>query len=132
LLTIPEDFRNTRYINLTTFRKNGEKVLTTVLFGTDGDRILVHTGADSGKVKRIRNNGRVLVQPSNIFGKPAGREYGANARVLSKHEKNSAKKTVSRCCLEKWLSYIFHDIILKKQSEILEIQLDLDVTHQNM
>jgi PPOX class probable F420-dependent enzyme len=67
----------------------------TVLFGTDGDRILVHTGADSGKVKRIKNNGRVLVQPSNIFGKPIGKEYGASARVLPKYEKNSAKNCFS-------------------------------------
>src|SRR5215210_6903940 len=50
-----EALRKRKYVNLTTFRKSGEAVDTTVWFALVDGRVYVQTGRDSGKVKRIRN-----------------------------------------------------------------------------
>ena len=56
----PEQFNKKQYLNLETFRKNGESMKTPVWFVQDGETIYVQTAANSGKVKRIRNNGNFL------------------------------------------------------------------------
>lgn len=52
---------NPTYIALETFRKSGEGVVTPVWVTAEGDKLYVWTVGDSGKVKRIRNNGRVRI-----------------------------------------------------------------------
>ncbi len=60
-----------RFIALTTFRKTGVGVTTTVWIARDGDDLLVTTPAEAGKVKRLRNDPRVEMQPSARMGKVA-------------------------------------------------------------
>jgi len=57
------------FISLTTFRKSGQGVPTTVWVGQDGDALLVTTPRGSGKVKRLRRDARVEMVPSSRFGK---------------------------------------------------------------
>jgi len=57
------------FISLTTFRKTGVGVPTTVWVGRDGDALLVTTRRKSGKVKRIRNNPEVEIRPCNRMGR---------------------------------------------------------------
>ncbi|MFT6565014.1 MAG: PPOX class probable F420-dependent enzyme, partial [Actinomycetes bacterium] len=45
-----------KYISITTFRKSGEGVSTPLWVTRDGEALYVITGAESGKVKRMRNN----------------------------------------------------------------------------
>ena len=59
------------FVLLTTFRKSGVGVATPVWVARDGDALLVITPDDTGKVKRLRNNMRVQLQPSTRFGKPS-------------------------------------------------------------
>src|SRR5258708_2439634 len=66
-----------RYISLTTFRRDGRAVPTVVWFAHDGERILVWTGANSGKVKRIKNNPRVTVAPCDRTGKVTSETWNA-------------------------------------------------------
>ncbi len=56
---------------LTTFRTTGVPVSTPVWIGQDGDTLLVTTRAGSGKVKRLRNSGRVELTPCDIRGNVA-------------------------------------------------------------
>ena len=58
-----------RFVALTTFKRNGEGVATPMWIGRDGADLFVWTPTDSWKVKRVRNNPRVLLAPSNRFGK---------------------------------------------------------------
>lgn len=58
-----------RFVSLTTFKRNGEGVPTPMWIGRDGTDLFAWTPADSWKVKRVRNNPRVLVAPSTRFGK---------------------------------------------------------------
>ena len=59
-----------KYVLLTTFRKNGDGVATPVwIVSLPGGTAGFTTEVDSGKVKRIRNNPSVTLQPCNLRGK---------------------------------------------------------------
>ncbi len=60
------------HISLTTFRKSGEAVPTTVWFALVDGRLYVTTDPESGKMKRIRNNPRVVLSASNALGRARG------------------------------------------------------------
>ena len=76
----------TPYVLLTTFRKDGRAVPTPVWAapgaGPLPGELLVWTNPSAGKVKRIRRDGHVLVQPCDRRGRPWGRDVPATARVL--------------------------------------------------
>jgi uncharacterized protein len=77
---------NQQYLNLETFRKSGVSVKTPVWFVLDGDVLYVRTGANSGKVKRIRNNGQVNVAPCKADGTLLGEWIAAQAREVKDAE----------------------------------------------
>lgn len=70
------------YVSLTTFKKVGSAVATPVWVSSDGALLYVWTQGGSGKVKRIRNNGHVLVAPSDSRGALQGAAVEGAARVL--------------------------------------------------
>mgnify|MGYP001293191183 CR=1 FL=1 len=82
-----EWLENGQFINLTTFRKNGQAVATPVWFVWHEDRLYVFTQEQSGKAKRIRSNGRALIAPSDVRGNPLGEFISARGRVLRDEEK---------------------------------------------
>ncbi|MFI9584332.1 PPOX class F420-dependent oxidoreductase [Streptomyces sp. NPDC052236] len=61
-----------KYLLLTTFRRDGRAVPTPVWVMRDGDTLAVWSAADAGKVKRIRNGGRVTVAPCDWRGNALG------------------------------------------------------------
>ncbi|MEI6179918.1 MAG: PPOX class F420-dependent oxidoreductase [Chloroflexales bacterium] len=71
-----------QYANLFTFRKSGAAVKTPIWFAEQGGKLYVMTVQDSGKIKRIRNNGKVLIGPSDQRGTPLGPTVEARARLL--------------------------------------------------
>lgn len=76
------DLEQQQYINIETFRKSGLGVKTPVWFVLDGDIILVRTIANSGKVKRIRNNPQVKIAACKVDGTPVSEWVPANAREV--------------------------------------------------
>jgi len=64
-----ETLADESFVSLTTFRRSGVGVPTTVWVARDGDALLVTTPRGSGKVKRLRNDARVELAPSSRFGK---------------------------------------------------------------
>lgn len=60
-----------RFVSLTTFRRSGLAVATAVWVAADGDDLVVLTPQDSGKVKRLRNSGRVELRPCSRTGRVA-------------------------------------------------------------
>jgi PPOX class probable F420-dependent enzyme len=76
-------FTRQKYLILETFRRNGESMKTPVWFVQDGETIYVRTVANSGKVKRIRNNGRVKIAPCKVNGVPTGTWIPADAREIT-------------------------------------------------
>lgn len=61
-----------KYISVTTFRKDGTAVATPVWLVRRHNELLVLTQANSGKVKRIRNNPDVLVASCDARGLVTG------------------------------------------------------------
>jgi len=58
-----------RFVALTTFKRNGDPVATPMWIGSDGSDLIAWTPAESWKVKRVRNDPRVLLAPSTRSGK---------------------------------------------------------------
>ncbi len=84
-----------RYVRLTTFRRSGEGVPTTVWFALVDDKAYVFTGMNSGKAKRIRNNPRVILTPSNFRGKPRTQSsIKADARLMGKDEEELPNRVI--------------------------------------
>jgi len=52
----------------------------------------VMTTMDAGKTKRIRNNGRVLLGPSDARGTPLGPTVEGQARILPPEESKAANQ----------------------------------------
>jgi PPOX class probable F420-dependent enzyme len=77
------DLADERYVSLTTFKKDGTPVATPVWVAGDEDgRLLVVTGAETWKVKRIRRDHNVRVAPCTGFGKARGDAIEAQAEIV--------------------------------------------------
>jgi uncharacterized protein len=76
-------FSGHQYINLETYRRNGQAVRTPVWFTLNDDKIFVVTRNETGKVKRLQNNSRVRIVPSGIRGQPKGEWLNGNAAFAS-------------------------------------------------
>jgi uncharacterized protein len=80
-----------KYLNLETFRKNGDGVRTPIWFAADpatplassAAKLYIYTTADAGKVKRIRNNPRVRIAPCDARGKLLGEWMEARAEIVT-------------------------------------------------
>ena len=70
-----------KYVLLTTFRRDGRAVPTPLWAVPYGSGLGFWTVADSGKVKRIRNGGRVTVGACDVRGRPTGEPVEAHARL---------------------------------------------------
>jgi PPOX class probable F420-dependent enzyme len=119
-----DQFEKQKYLNLETFRKNGESMQTPVWFVQEGDTIYVQTMADCGKVKRIRNNGRVNVAPCKMDGTPTGTWVLAKVNEITDPE---ISKKVNRLLDKKYgLMKKFFSLGSSRQGRqdtILEIKL---------
>jgi uncharacterized protein len=84
-------FERGKYLNLESFRKNGQGVRTPVWFAGDPPRgtpqkLYLYSEADSGKAKRIRRDSRVRIAPCNVRGKLLGDWIEARAEIVEGEE----------------------------------------------
>jgi hypothetical protein len=70
-----------RYVSLTTFRRDGTPVATPVWVARQGDELRVFTYRSSGKAKRLRHDGRVLLAPCDMRGRVTGDVTEGTARL---------------------------------------------------
>ena len=85
-------FSGHQYINLETYRKNGQPVTTPVWFTIDDNKIFVVTRSETGKVKRLRNNLKIRVVQSGIRGEPKGEWLNGKATFATPEELERALK----------------------------------------
>jgi uncharacterized protein len=79
----PQWLVDAQYIDLVTYRKNGNPVSTPVWFAIDdADRLVVYADGSSGKIKRIRNSSTVAVAACSMKGKHVGPQMPAVAELL--------------------------------------------------
>ena len=97
-------FRDHKYLSLETFKKNGEGVKTPVWFAADPTsdlagneaHLYIYTIGNTGKVKRIRNNGHVKIAPCTIKGEPLGEWTDAKAEIISGEAARRAMKLLNK------------------------------------
>jgi uncharacterized protein len=90
-----------KYLNVETFRKNGQGVRTPVWFAGEPEqgspeKVYVYSTADSGKAKRIRYNGRTQVAPCDVRGKLLGEWIDARAEVITGVEAEHGMKLLNK------------------------------------
>jgi len=90
-----------KYLNIETFRKNGQGVRTPVWFAGEPpsgapEKLYVYSTDDSGKAKRIRNNGRARVAPCDVRGNLHGDWVKAHAEIISGPEADRAMQMLNR------------------------------------
>jgi uncharacterized protein len=71
-----------KYLSITSFKRDGSGVATPVWFVQEDGRLLIHTDANSGKVKRIRRNPHVTVAPCTATGRLLADPLPAQAKLL--------------------------------------------------
>jgi uncharacterized protein len=113
-------FEKQQYLNVETYRKNGQAMPTPVWFAQEGDCLYVRTFAGAGKVKRIRNNPRVRVAPCDQRGKLKGDWVEAEARVVDAAEDERINALLKRKYgLIKWVFELFTGLRNKNHESIV-------------
>ncbi len=103
-----DQFTNQKYLNLETFRRNGQGVPTPVWFVEQDGKLYVRTGANSGKAKRIRNNPQVRVAPCKVQGELLGEWVNATAHRLDEKTAQSINRLFAR---KYGLQKLFFDVL---------------------
>jgi len=85
-----------RFISLTTYKRDGTAVPTPVWVVKDGSHLLVWTAKTSGKAKRLRHTARVTVTASSARGTPRGRAVPGTARGSCRTPSSSGSSGRSR------------------------------------
>ena len=85
-------FLDEKYLNLETYRKNGQAVRTPVWFVIDNEVIYVTTPSTTGKVKRLAHSKNIRIVPSNMKGTPKGNWIDATAYFANASESSQAIK----------------------------------------
>jgi PPOX class probable F420-dependent enzyme len=93
--------QNHKYINLATFRKNGQEVRTPVWFAGEPpqgvpEKLYAYSTADSGKAKRIRHNGCVRVASCDLRGKLLGDWIEARAEAVKGEEAQNGIRLLNK------------------------------------
>jgi uncharacterized protein len=103
-VTAIDQFAGHKYLSLETYRKSGAAVRTPVWFAERDGKLYLYTLADSGKVKRIRNNPLVRAVPCDFRGNPLGEWIEGEARALSYEDARIANRLLNQ---KYWMKRIF-------------------------
>jgi len=94
-----ESLAGKRYLNLESFRKNGQGVRTPVWFAAapgDGATLYVYSTSTSGKAKRLRRGGAVRVAPCDARGTVTGPWIDAQASIVDGEEFRYGMRLIDR------------------------------------
>ncbi len=113
-MSVLDEIGRSRYVSLTTYRKDGTGVATPVWHVVNGGELLVVSDANAWKVKRIRNDSRVVVTVCGIRGKipPNAPSAPGTARLLDEADTQAGRTLLARKYVlsrtGNWLTRILH------------------------
>lgn len=85
------------YVLLTTYKKDGSAVATPVWAALDDSRLYVWTETEAWKVKRLRRNPELTLQPCSVSGKPRGGPVvHGTGRVLDDAGSDRVRRLIKR------------------------------------
>lgn len=102
-MTTFQNLNDATYVSIETFRKNGDVVRTPVWITPEDGKLYCWTVADSGKVKRIRNNQQVNLAQCDAQGNIQSDWVSATGQVLD----NPADVQVQTQRMTKKYSFFF-------------------------
>jgi hypothetical protein len=113
-MPVPEEIARSKYVSLTTYRKDGTAVASPVWQATSDGRMYIVSDADAWKVKRIRRDGRVRVTVCDFRGRidEGAATAEGTAQVLDDDGTRTARAIVARKYMlsrvGNWLAKTFH------------------------
>nr|WP_225953882.1 PPOX class F420-dependent oxidoreductase [Kibdelosporangium phytohabitans] len=87
---------DSKYVLVTTFRKDGTKVPTPVWSARDGEELVFWTRSDSGKVKRLRREKNIELAECDVRGRPRSQPVPAVARLLDAAGTDRVRRVMAR------------------------------------
>jgi len=97
-MSVVDDIGRSRYVSLTTYRKDGTGVATPVWHVMNGDELLIVSEATAWKVKRIRRNSHVVIAVCNARGRiaPGAPTAEGTARLLDEAGTQTGRALLAR------------------------------------
>jgi uncharacterized protein len=122
-MTVVEEIGRSRYVSLTTFRRDGTEVATPVWHVLNDGELFIVSDADAGKVKRIRNNSHVQVTVCSIRGRiaPGAPSAEGTARLLDTAETETGRTLVARKYVMSRLGRLFTKVLHVRQRPVIGI-----------
>jgi uncharacterized protein len=126
-MAVPHEIARSQYVSLTTFRRDGTPVATPVWHVVDGDELVVISEADAWKVKRIRNNDRVIVTVCDLRGriKPGAATAEGTARLLDDAGTAAGRKLLARKYLMSRIGNWFARMLRLRRPPVIGIAVTL-------
>ena len=114
-------FEKAKYINIQTYKKNGQSISTPVWFIIKDNKIFFRTSHNSGKIKRIRNNNQVKFALCDIRGKIKGEWYEGVANIENDSSNSILVQINKKYGISSRLMKIFYKI---KKIEIVILSIE--------
>jgi PPOX class probable F420-dependent enzyme len=97
-VTVPEEIGRSKYVSLTTYRRDGTAVATPVWHVADGGALVIVSDAAAGKVKRIRRDNHVVVTVCDFRGRiaPGAATAEGTARLLDEAGTQAGRRLLER------------------------------------
>jgi PPOX class probable F420-dependent enzyme len=97
-MTVVDEIGRSRYVSLTTYRKDGTAVATPVWHVVKDGELFIVSDAEAWKVKRIRRNGQVVVTVCGLRGKiaPGAPTAPGTARLLDEAGTDTGRRLLAR------------------------------------
>jgi PPOX class probable F420-dependent enzyme len=122
-MTVVDEIGRSKYVSLTTYRKDGTPVATPVWHVVEGGELFVVSEAEAWKVKRIRNNSHVVVTVCNLRGKIAEGAPSAEgtARLLDEAGTAAGRALLARKYFMSRMGNLFARILRLKRPPLIGI-----------
>jgi PPOX class probable F420-dependent enzyme len=122
-MTVLDEIDRSRYVSLTTYRKDGTGVATPVWHVVNGGELVVVSDAEAWKVKRIRNNSAVVVTVCGIRGRiaPGAPSAEGTARLLDEADTETARTLLARKYVLSWMGNWFTKILHLRRRPVIGI-----------
>ncbi len=85
-MSVLTELEGEKYLNLETFKRNGDGVKTPIWFAHEGDGLVFMTDGRSWKCKRLRRNDAVKVAACGVAGGIKGDWFAGTCRLSTDKE----------------------------------------------
>jgi PPOX class probable F420-dependent enzyme len=122
-MTVVDEIGRSKYVNLTTYRRDGTAVSTPVWHVLDAGQLIVVSEARAGKVKRIRNDSRVVVTVCDFRGRtaPGAPTAEGTARLLDEAGTQAARRLLGRKYLSSRVGNWFARVLRLRRPPVVGI-----------